>query len=171
MRVQPGQSRSGQAGSESCHSPGDWWVRSVDSEKASRVGQLRYRFALWDADALSLAVGSIGTVAMRDRRTSRRSPQPGASLQRDSPGTWETSPFPLAISQARVRLVNVNRASGGSDGAGPRSEENHRRRRYRAPRETRGVPGRFRREESYELIIPVKVGNWPMLPGPTGGKG
>ena len=27
---------SEQAGSESCHSPGDWWVRSVDREEAGR---------------------------------------------------------------------------------------------------------------------------------------
>ena len=27
---------SEQAGSESCHSPGDWWVRSVDSKEAGR---------------------------------------------------------------------------------------------------------------------------------------
>src|SRR6266566_4434142 len=29
---------SEQAGSESCHSPGDWWVRSVDSKEAGREG-------------------------------------------------------------------------------------------------------------------------------------
>jgi hypothetical protein len=32
MQVQPGQSRSGQAGSACCHSSGDWRVRSVHSE-------------------------------------------------------------------------------------------------------------------------------------------
>jgi len=36
VQVQPGQSRSGQAGSESCHSSGNWRVRSVDSEEAGR---------------------------------------------------------------------------------------------------------------------------------------
>ena len=36
VQVQPGQSRSGRAGSECCHSPGDWRVRSVHSEKAGR---------------------------------------------------------------------------------------------------------------------------------------
>jgi len=36
VKVPPGQRRSVQAGSESCHSPGDWWVRSVDSEEAGR---------------------------------------------------------------------------------------------------------------------------------------
>jgi hypothetical protein len=32
VQFQPGQSRSGQAGSECCHSSGDWRVRSVHSE-------------------------------------------------------------------------------------------------------------------------------------------
>jgi hypothetical protein len=29
---------SEQAGSECCHSPGDWWVRSVHSKEAGREG-------------------------------------------------------------------------------------------------------------------------------------
>ena len=32
---------SEQAGSECCHSPGDWWVRSVHSKEAGREDQLR----------------------------------------------------------------------------------------------------------------------------------
>ena len=36
MKGQSGQSRSGQAGSESCLSPGDRRERSVDSEEAGR---------------------------------------------------------------------------------------------------------------------------------------
>jgi hypothetical protein len=32
VQVQPGQSSSVQAGSECCHSPGDWRVRSVHSK-------------------------------------------------------------------------------------------------------------------------------------------
>jgi hypothetical protein len=32
---------SEQAGSECCHSSGDWWVRSVHSKEAGREGQLR----------------------------------------------------------------------------------------------------------------------------------
>jgi putative tryptophan/tyrosine transport system substrate-binding protein len=38
VKVQPGQSRSGQAGSECCLSPGDWRVRSVHSKEAGREG-------------------------------------------------------------------------------------------------------------------------------------
>jgi len=36
VQVRPGQRRSGQAGSECCHSSGDWRVRSVHSEEAGR---------------------------------------------------------------------------------------------------------------------------------------
>ena len=36
VQVRPGQSRSGQAGSACCHSPGDWRMRSVHSEEAGR---------------------------------------------------------------------------------------------------------------------------------------
>ena len=36
MKVQSGQSRSGQAGSESCLPPGDRRERSVDSEEVGR---------------------------------------------------------------------------------------------------------------------------------------
>ena len=36
VKVQPGQSRSGQAGSACCHSSGDWRVRSVHSKEAGR---------------------------------------------------------------------------------------------------------------------------------------
>jgi hypothetical protein len=59
VRVQPGQSRSGQAGSESCHSPGDRWVRSVDSEGAGRADSAPKSFIVAEADAVSLAEGSI----------------------------------------------------------------------------------------------------------------
>lgn len=58
VQVQPGQSRSGQAGSECCHSPGDWWVRSVHSEEAGREGSAPKAFVVAEADAVSLAEGS-----------------------------------------------------------------------------------------------------------------
>ena len=64
MKVQPGQSRSGQAGSESCHSPGDRRVRSVDSEEAGREDSAPKAFAVADADAVSLAEGSIWATVM-----------------------------------------------------------------------------------------------------------
>jgi hypothetical protein len=52
VRVQPGQSRSGRAGSESCHSLGDQWVRSVDSEEAGRVDSAPKAHNVADADVV-----------------------------------------------------------------------------------------------------------------------
>ena len=51
VQVQPGQSRSGQAGSECCHSPGDWRVRSVHSKEAGRENSAPKSFLHCDADA------------------------------------------------------------------------------------------------------------------------
>ena len=59
MQVQPGQSRSWQASSESCHSPGNRWVRSVDSEGAGRVDSAPKSLIVAEAEAVSLAEGSI----------------------------------------------------------------------------------------------------------------
>ena len=54
VQVQPGQSRSGRAGSECCHSPGDWRVRSVHSKEAGREYSAPKSFLHCDADAVSL---------------------------------------------------------------------------------------------------------------------
>lgn len=59
VQVPPGQRRSGQAGSESCHSPGDWWVRSVDSKEVGREDSAPKALLVADADAVSLAEGRI----------------------------------------------------------------------------------------------------------------
>ncbi len=59
VQVQPGQSRSRQAGSECCHSPGDWRVRSVHSKEAGREDSAPKSILHCDADAVSLAEGSI----------------------------------------------------------------------------------------------------------------
>jgi len=45
---------SKQAGSECCHSPGDWWVRSVHSKEAGRED-----YYCCDADVHEVAEGSI----------------------------------------------------------------------------------------------------------------
>lgn len=59
MKVRPGQSRSWQASSESCHSPGDWWVRSVDSEEAGRADTAPKCSIVAEAEFVSLTEGSI----------------------------------------------------------------------------------------------------------------
>jgi hypothetical protein len=59
VKVQPGQSRSGQTGSESCHSSGDRWVRSVDSEEAGRADTAPKSLIVAEAEVVSLTEGSI----------------------------------------------------------------------------------------------------------------
>jgi hypothetical protein len=65
---------SEQAGSECCHSPGDWWVRSVHSKEAGREGFSSEISQRCDADAVPAAEGSIrvrpqSQWAARDRRS------------------------------------------------------------------------------------------------------
>ena len=62
-----------QAGSECCHPPGDWWVRSVHSKEAAVKIQL-LNSARCDADAVNEAEGSIRTTAIARSRRNRRSP-------------------------------------------------------------------------------------------------
>jgi hypothetical protein len=59
VKVRPGQSRSGQASSESCHSRGDLWVRSVDSEEVGREDSAPKSFIVAEAEAVSPSEGRI----------------------------------------------------------------------------------------------------------------
>jgi hypothetical protein len=64
---------SEQAGSECCHSPGDWWVRSVHRKETGREGSAPKSNSC-DADAVLPAEGSIrerpqSRWASRDRRS------------------------------------------------------------------------------------------------------
>jgi hypothetical protein len=101
VKVQPGQRRSGQAGSEPCVSPGDWWARSVGSEDAGREGSAPKSFAVADGDAVSLAEASIRTTVIARSLGAAGVPSPGhaftgipqepgrppASSRRDGHGT------------------------------------------------------------------------------------
>ena len=94
VQVQPGQRRSGQAGSACCHSPGDWRVRSVHSEEAGREEQLRNRHIVANADVVSPAEGRIRTT---DKRGWQESPESRARgmLSKGfpvNPGELDTSP-------------------------------------------------------------------------------
>ena len=65
---------SEQAGSECCHSPGDWWVRSVHSKEAGREGSAPKSVSVANANAVRRAEGSIRVRpklrrAARDRRS------------------------------------------------------------------------------------------------------
>src|SRR5262252_2018153 len=59
VQVRPGQSRSGRTSSKCCLSSGDRRVRSVHSKKAGREDSAPKSFSHRDADAVSLAEGSI----------------------------------------------------------------------------------------------------------------
>lgn len=77
MQVQPGQSRSWQASSESCHSPGNRWVRSVDSEEAGRADSAPKSLIVAEAEAVSLAEGSIRTTVNARSSGAAGVPSPG----------------------------------------------------------------------------------------------
>jgi hypothetical protein len=94
VQVQPGQRRSGQAGSECCHSLGDWRVRSVHSEQAGREDQLRNRHIVAKADVVNLAEGSIRSTDTRGRQESPESPARGMLAKGFpvNPGELDTAP-------------------------------------------------------------------------------
>ena len=85
MKVQSGKSRSGQAGSECCHSPGDWRVRSVHSKEAGREDSVPKSFLVamptplaWrkavsrrTVNARSVAVAGIPSPGHASTETSR----------------------------------------------------------------------------------------------------
>ena len=82
MKAQPGQRRSGQAGSEPCLSSGDWRGRSVGSEEAGREDAAPKSFTVADADAVSLAEGSIRTTATARSLGAAGVPSPGHAFTR-----------------------------------------------------------------------------------------
>jgi len=77
VKVQPGQSRSGQAGSEPCLSSGDWRGRSVGSEDAGREGTAPKSFTVAEVDAVSLAEDSIRTTDTARSLGAAGVPSPG----------------------------------------------------------------------------------------------
>ena len=81
VQVQPGQSRSRQAGSECCDSSGDWRVRSVHSKEAGREDSAPKSFFRGDADAVSLAEGRIRTTDKRGCSGVAGVPSPGHAFK------------------------------------------------------------------------------------------
>src|SRR5229473_1585523 len=72
---------SEQAGSECCHSSGDWWVRSVHSKEAGREGSAPKSNDRGDADAVLPAEGSIS-----ERQNSRNYVHTNRQTNRTSQG-------------------------------------------------------------------------------------
>ena len=84
VQVRPGQSRSGQTGSECCLSSGDRRVRSVHSKEAGREDSAPTSFHHRDADAVSLAEGSIRTTDSARLSGVAGVPSPGHAFKRTS---------------------------------------------------------------------------------------
>jgi hypothetical protein len=167
VQVQPGQSRSWQASSESCHSSGNWWVRSVDSEEAGRADSAPKSLIVAEAEAVSLAEGSIRATGNARSSGAAGVPSPGHAFT----GILQELGRPSCLLlQDRVR-------SARQQGTGPWLVGMHRPRERRsiqwevnrAVKGDRRLPGRAW-EESYDPIVPRKVGNCRKA-GPTGGKG
>jgi hypothetical protein len=83
VQVQPGQSRSGQAGSECCHSPGDCGCEAYTASKqAVRISSEIFDYC--DADAVQPAEGSIRPTVMRGGTGVAGVSSPGHAYQRTS---------------------------------------------------------------------------------------
>ena len=155
MRVPPGQRRSGQAGNESCHSSGDWWVRSVDSEEAGREDSAPKAILVADADAVSLAEGRIQRTAIARFAGAAGVPSPGhastgASQERrrafhllHNSGVAPPDPNVPGLVAVGCLLQGAQKHPAGGTGRQGRPK----------PR-----PGRMV-EQSYDPIVPMKVEN------------
>jgi hypothetical protein len=167
VKVQSGQRRSGQAGREPCLSPGDWRGRSVGSEDAGREGAAPKSFTVADADAVSLAEGSIRTTVKARSLGAAGVPSPGHAFtripqepgrppvssrmyrhgtpDRNGPGPgWDGCPGPWERTCIQRRGTASSRETGdGRDGQGGVVRPSEYRRRWgtgasRDPLEGRG---------------------------------
>jgi hypothetical protein len=85
---------SEQAGSECCHSPGDWEVRSVHSKEAGREESTPKSHIFRDANAVRPEEkAASGTIAIARAARDRPSPKLRACFQRDFPQP-KSSPLP-----------------------------------------------------------------------------
>ena len=155
MQVQPGQSRSGRAGSECCAASGDRWGEAYTARtRAARV-QLRNRFIVSVPTLLAWWKAASGRASPRGRSGPTESPARG-TLSKGFPRNLGE----LLISSRRQGVVRPwnNELGPGRLGCAARgSESGIRRQRYPVPRETGGAG--TGREQSYDPIIPMKVGN------------
>src|SRR5262252_9916004 len=154
VQVRPGQSRSGRTSSKCCLSSGDRRVRSVHSKEAGREDSAPKSFSHRDADAVSLAEGSIRATDTRGCSGVAGVPSPGHAFKRTS--------------REPRRATDLSRAGCGS--AQPEKNQVPREARVSHGKRTgprRGVPAakgdqRWRGrvgEQSYAPIVPTKAGN------------
>ena len=141
VRVQPGQRRSGQAGSEPCLSPGDRRGRSVGSEEAGREGSAPKSFTVADVDAVSLAEDSIRTTATARSLGAAGVPSPGHAFT----GILQEPGRPPASSRKRQALAPPDRKRARPRLVGmrwPGEQTKHPAVRYRAVKGDQRRPGR-----------------------------
>ncbi len=81
MKVQPGQSRSGQAGSEPCLSPGDWWGSKRRQRGCGPRGFSSEIFVVAEAEAVSLSEGSIRRTVTARSSGAAGVPSPGHAFK------------------------------------------------------------------------------------------
>ena len=90
---------SEQAGSECCHSPGDWWVRSVHSKEAGREGSAPKSATVAMPTPFCLAEGSIRTTEI-----AKGGPESPESLAQGMfPKGFPMNPGELAIFRSQER--------------------------------------------------------------------
>jgi hypothetical protein len=116
-----------QAGSECCHSLGDWWVRSVHSKEAGR-----------EDSAAKTRLIAMPTLLTRRKAAS------GRPIQRGRAGV--------------AGVPSSGHASKGIPQEPRRARHLWSQERKRDRRETRGDRIRVE-EQSYDPVVPVKVGN------------
>ena len=155
VKVRSGQSPSRQAGSECCLSPGDWRVRSVHSKKAGREGSAPKSFHHRGADAVSLAEGSIQTTNTCE--VALGSPE---SLARGMLSSGlPVNPGELPTSPESGELVQPDPNGTRSRGKRGRLREANRPSRRSTCCQGRPEATGKGSEQSYEPIVPAKVGN------------
>jgi hypothetical protein len=154
VQVRPGQSRSGQTGSECCLSSGDRRVRSVHSKEAGREGSAPTSYIIVTPTPLGQRKAASRQPIVRGCSGVAGVPSPGHAFKRTS--------------REPRRASDLSRAGCGS--AQPEKNQVPRETRVSHGKRTgprRGVPaakgdqrwqGRVG-EQSYAPIVPMKAGN------------
>src|SRR5260370_19981593 len=97
-----------QAGSECCHSPGDWWVRSVHSKEAGREDSAPKSILVAMPTPLALRKAVSGTTAMRGRFGVAGVPSSGHASH-----GFPRNPGELSISSSYGRYRPPRETGGG----------------------------------------------------------
>jgi hypothetical protein len=160
-KLQPGQRRSGQAGSEPCLSPGDWRGRSVGREEAGREGTAPKSFTVADADAVRRAEGRIRTTASARSLGAAGVPSPGHAF---TGIPQEPGRPPVSSRMLRYGTPDRKGPGPGRDGCPGQGNEQASTERYRAVKGDRRRPGwagrslRPRQTTSEQIIFVVASG-------------